>query len=182
MKHFIPELGRYPKKYVYEPWRAPVADQKRWGCLIKGVGEGDGEEGGGVKTYPKPMFDFNERRGICIEGMKAAYRVGLHGDDARVKDGTWRKLFDDKAEGPTEGRKGPTVEGQTNGNGEGEGVDTGAMDMGVEEDEREAEHQGGENRGGDDMPTRGGKRKRKSGQGTLDSHFVSPRKKKKEKA
>ncbi|KAL8846588.1 MAG: hypothetical protein Q9221_008329 [Calogaya cf. arnoldii] len=173
VKRFVPELENYPKKYVYEPWRAPVADQKRWGCLIRGDG-GEEEEEEGVRCYPKPMFDFNERRGICIEGMKNAYRVGLHGDDPRVKDGTWRKLFDDKAEGPTEGGAGPTVEGQTNGDADGVGVDTDKMDMGVDEDEGEAKHQGGENRGGDSTP-RGGKRKR--GQGTLDGHFVSPRKK-----
>ena len=134
VKHFVPELEKYPKKYIYEPWKAPVADQKRWGCLIKG--EEPGEEGG-VKVYPKPMFDFDKRRGICIEGVKTAYRVGLYGDDPRVKDGTWRKLFDDNAEGPTEGTHGPTVEGQTNADGEnGDGVDTEKMDMGVDQDER----------------------------------------------
>ncbi|KAL8929722.1 MAG: hypothetical protein Q9172_000279 [Xanthocarpia lactea] len=171
VKHFVPELEKYPKKYIYEPWKAPVADQKKWGCLIKG--EEPGEEGG-VKVYPKPMFDFDKRRGICIEGVKTAYRVGLYGDDPRVKDGTWRQLFDDNAEGPTEGSQGPTVEGQTNADGEnGDGVDTEKMDMGVDQDEREAAHQGGEDRGGDKMP-RGGKRKR--GQGTLDGHLVSPRK------
>ncbi|KAL8889451.1 MAG: hypothetical protein Q9215_003286 [Flavoplaca cf. flavocitrina] len=172
VKHFVPELKEYPKKYMYEPWRASIADQKKWGCLIKG--EESGEEGAGLKTYPKPMFDFNERRGICIEGMKNAYHVGLYGDDPRVKDGTWRQLFDDKAEGPTEGTKGPTVEGQTN--SDGQDVDADEMDMGVDEDEAEAEHQGGENRGGDSTP-RGGKRKR--GQGTLDGHFVSPSPRKK---
>lgn len=179
VKHFVPELERYPKKFIYEPWKAPIKDQKQWGCLIKGDGEekeGEGEEG--MNVYPKPMFDFNERRGICIEGMKNGYRVGLHGDDPRVKDGTWRELFDDNAEGPTEGTKGPTVEGQT-GAEDGRGVDAADMDLGVDQDEGEAAHVGGENRGGDKSP-RGGKRKR--GQGTLDGHFTSPTKKKKGKA
>ena len=198
VKRFVPELAAFPKKYVYEPWRAPVADQKRWGCLIRGEGQGegggeedgegggDGEEGAegeggagkhesGIQTYPKPMFDFNERRGICIQGMKTAYHIGLYGDDHRVKDGSWRQLFTDDAEGPTEGTQGPTVEGQTN-TGGSEAVDTADMDMGEDEDEREAEHGGGENRGGDDG-VKGGKRKR-GRQGTLDGHFVSPGKKK----
>ncbi|KAL9011763.1 MAG: hypothetical protein Q9173_003427 [Seirophora scorigena] len=122
------------------------------------------------------MFDFNERRGICIEGMKNAYRVGLYGNDPRVKDGTWRELFDDNAEGPTEGKKGPTMEGQT-GAEDGEGLDADDMDLGVAQDEREAAHGGGENRGGEkEQAPRGGKRKR--GQGTLDGHFESPRKRK----
>ncbi|KAL8961816.1 MAG: hypothetical protein Q9193_001681 [Seirophora villosa] len=108
--------------------------------------------------------------------MKNAYRVGLYGDDPKVKDGTWRELFDDNAEGPTEGKKGPTMEGQT-GAEDGEGVDAEDMDLGVDQDEREAAHGGGENKGGDKEKTpRGGKRKR--GQGTLDGHFESPRKRK----
>ncbi|KAL8763835.1 MAG: hypothetical protein Q9184_000431 [Pyrenodesmia sp. 2 TL-2023] len=173
VKHFVPELEKYPKKFIYEPWKAPIKDQKECGCLIKGEGEEEGEDG--MRVYPKPMFEFNERRGICIEGMKNAYRVGLYGNDPRVKDGTWRQLFDDSAEGPTEGTEGPTVEGQTGAEG-GEGVDAEHMDLGVDQDEGEATHPGGENRGGDKTP-RGGKRKR--GQGTLDSHFKSPTKKKK---
>ncbi|KAL8627416.1 hypothetical protein Q9189_006880 [Teloschistes chrysophthalmus] len=179
VRHFVPELKEYSKKYIYEPWKAPIADQKKWGCLIKG--DRLGEEGD-LKVYPKPMFDFNERRGICIEGVKNAYHVGLYGNDPRVKDGSWRKLFDDRAEGPTEGTKGPTVEGQS-GTVDGDEVDVENMDMGVDQDEREAEHGGGENKGGDETPRkrgegtpRGGKRKR--GQGTLDGHFESPRKKK----
>ncbi|KAL8784000.1 MAG: hypothetical protein Q9213_004251 [Squamulea squamosa] len=172
VKHFIPELKNYPKKYIYEPWKAPIPDQKKWGCLIRG--EDYGEEGG-LKVYPKTMFEFNERRGICIEGLKNAYHVGLYGDDPKIKDGTWRKFFDDQAEGPTEGTQGPTVEGQTNVKGENEDrVDTGKMDMGVDQDEGEAAHPGGENRGGDKTPRRG---KRKREQATLDGHFVSPGKK-----
>jgi deoxyribodipyrimidine photolyase len=106
VRRYCPELKDFDKKYIYEPWKAPIQDQKKWGCRI----EGDGTEGvgnGKVKTYPKPMFDFSERREICIQGIKNAYAVGLYGNDPRVLDGTWRKLFDDDAEGPTEGKKGP---------------------------------------------------------------------------
>lgn len=31
VKHFVPELERFDQKYIYEPWKAPIADQKRWG-------------------------------------------------------------------------------------------------------------------------------------------------------
>jgi hypothetical protein len=48
------------------------------------------------------MFDFAERREVCIQGMKDAYRIGLFGDDKRVLDGTWRNLFDGDGEGKTE--------------------------------------------------------------------------------
>jgi cryptochrome len=103
VRKYVPELARFDKKYIYEPWKAPIADQKKWGCRIV--------EGDGVvmerATYPKPMMDFSSRREVCIQGMKKAYHVGLYGNDPKVLDGTWRKLFDDNAEGPTEGSTGP---------------------------------------------------------------------------
>ena len=122
VRRFVPELERFPEKFIYEPWRAPIADQKMAGCLVKGDGRGEGgsfdgglgEGEGGMRIYPKPMFEFNERRGICIEGVKNAYHVNLYGDDERVKNGSWRELFPDGAEGPTEGKggiaRGPTKE------------------------------------------------------------------------
>lgn len=138
-----------------------------------------------MKIYPKPMFDFNERRGICIEGVKGAYRVGLHGDDESVRNGSWRGLFPDDAEGPTEG-KGGVTEGKVRGIDSGVGGSGGSLDdvgeevkvkegaegsrqgkgraLGVDEDETEARELGGETRGGDHRSP--GKRKRK--QATLD--------------
>jgi cryptochrome len=136
VRRYVPELKNYSDKYIYEPWKAPIADQKKWGCVIKGdggyaesneknenggaeadedrltalkiaqegeVGEGDGD----MMVYPKPMFDFARQREICIGGLKSAYHIGLHGNSPKVLDGTWRELFDDDAEGPTEGTKGP---------------------------------------------------------------------------
>ena len=63
------------------------------------------EKEGGLSLYPKPIFDFAKQREICINGLKGAYSVGLHGDSPQVLDGTWKELFDDDAEGPTEGQK-----------------------------------------------------------------------------
>lgn len=105
IRRYVPELKDFDKKYIYEPWKAPIVDQKKWGCLVKG----DGSEGAGgaTQTYPKPMFDFATQRDICLQGMKNAYHIGLYGNDPKVLDGTWRKLFDDHAEGPTEGTNGP---------------------------------------------------------------------------
>lgn len=170
VRHFVPELAELPNKYIYEPWKAPIADQKKAGCVIRGDGsEGAGKEEGAMKVYPKPMFDFDARRSICIDGMKSAYHVHLYGDNAKVKDGTWRELFDDGAEGPTEGKgEGDAVRGgkKVRGGEEASG------DLGVDQDEGEAAEVGGESKGGDqwgDEKVRGkGKRK---GQGTLDGHF-----------
>jgi cryptochrome len=102
IRKWVPELARFDKKYIYEPWKAPIADQRGWGCIIKGNGDIKDEQG--TKVYPKPMFDFSERRKICLEAMKKAYDIGLHGDDKRVGNGSWRELFDDDSKGPTKGQ------------------------------------------------------------------------------
>jgi cryptochrome len=89
IRKYVPELKNLDAKYIYEPWKAPIQDQKKAGVRVKGDGLTDVEEG----TYPKPMFDFNERRKVCISAMKTAYDVGLHGADKKVVDGSWRDLF-----------------------------------------------------------------------------------------
>jgi len=126
VRRYVPELQHYSDAYVYEPWKAPIADQKAWGCVVKGdggAGAGSLHEDvvrrdGEYHVYPKPMFDFAERREVCIKAMKKAYAVGLYGNDKRVLDGSWRGLFEDDAEGPTEGSAGPP-----GAMGDGEGVD-----------------------------------------------------------
>lgn len=105
VRRYVPELAHFDAKFIYEPWRAPIADQKGWGCVIKGDGTNTSE--GEMRLYPKPMFDFAERRDVCIKGMKNAYHIGLYGNDPKVLDGSWRELFDDNTEGPTEGKDGP---------------------------------------------------------------------------
>ncbi|KAK5062807.1 hypothetical protein LTR84_004882 [Exophiala bonariae] len=96
VRRYVPELANFDKKYIYEPHKAPIADQKAWGCAIQGDGLKIEEKG--TKVYPKPMFDFNERRQFCLDRIKEAYNVGLYGDDERVLSGEWKKLFgfDDK--------------------------------------------------------------------------------------
>ncbi|KAF2484196.1 FAD binding domain of DNA photolyase-domain-containing protein [Neohortaea acidophila] len=104
IRKFVPELKDMPKKYIYEPHKAPIADQKKAGVLIKG--DGEETERDGVAVYPKPMFDFNTQREICMQGMKSAYAVGFYGNSKAVMDGTWKKAFDDSGEGPTSGEQG----------------------------------------------------------------------------
>ncbi|KAG8534123.1 uncharacterized protein KY384_000967 [Bacidia gigantensis] len=151
VRHYVPELQKLPAKYIYEPWKAPIQDQKKAGCLVKG--EDVGEEGGS-RVYPKPMFDFNERREICIEAMKNAYHVGLYGDNKKVLDGTWKELFSDSAEGPTEGKK-------------EEGMNGADSDIGEHADDGEGEEK--KKKGGQQSPSKQTAQKRK-GQGTLDGH------------
>lgn len=127
-----------------------------------------------MQIYPKPMFDFNARRTICLDAMKAAYKVNLYGDNPKIMDGTWRVLFPDDAEGPTEGK---TEEDAADGDGKKKKrVKSGkeaSGNMGVDQDEGEAAEVGGETKGGDHQNGEDGvgKRKRGKGQETLDGHF-----------
>ncbi len=129
VRRYVPELRGYDRKYIYEPWKAPIADQKAWGCVVKkfenrmmedvktygteSTKAGKSTKGSGpfknadeLAVYPKPLFDFPTRREICLSAMKTAYSIGLHGADEKVLNGTWRELFKDNAEGPTEGEDG----------------------------------------------------------------------------
>jgi cryptochrome len=162
VRRYVPELAKLNKKYIYEPWKAPLADQKTAGVRVIG----DGKEGEG--TYPKPMFDFSARRTICLDGMKKAYKVGFYGNDPKVIDGTWRKLFDDDAEGPTEGTKFENAMEDSENKVRDSKIGGDKNDGYVEEMAGgEAMEKGGENREGDAKP-KGAKRK---AQGTLDAHL-----------
>lgn len=91
VRKYVPELKNFDAKYIYEPWKAPIADQKKWGCQISGDGTETGTKD--VAKYPKPMFDFNEKRQECLDKMKEAYDAHLFGNDKRVMSGEWKKMF-----------------------------------------------------------------------------------------
>eukprot|EP00026_Physarum_polycephalum_P004595 Phypoly_transcript_04617.p1 GENE.Phypoly_transcript_04617~~Phypoly_transcript_04617.p1 ORF type:complete len:675 (+),score=122.80 Phypoly_transcript_04617:83-2107(+) len=113
VRKYVPELKNFDKKYIYEPHLAPVADQRKWKCVIEDLpldilppSPNAGEkftpsppqkpvfsDKDGMKRYPAPMFDFGERRAICLDKMKDAYHVGLFGNDPKVLDGTALGLF-----------------------------------------------------------------------------------------
>lgn len=173
VKKYVPELARYSRKYIYEPWTAPIADQKSWGCRITGDGNETEMDDGSkaeaaaaatgssqqeLKTYPKPMFDFSERREICIASMKSAYKVHLHGADPHVLNGTWKKLFGDSSgrdllggarEEGGEGEDGEREEEEGKGPLTREDSPNDSIPQGEDEDEREAA-QTGDGEGKDD--------------------------------
>lgn len=130
VRHYVPELAKYDKKYIYEPHKAPIADQKQWGCLIKG--DGVQKEDDKLKVYPKPMLDFNKQRQVCIDDMKHAYDVHLYGDSKEVLDGSWKKKFSfsdkvlkvkDEANGDIAGLSHGTKRGRNNGEVEAQSDD-----------------------------------------------------------
>ena len=53
MRRYVPELKDIPKKYIYEPHKAPIADQKKAGVLIKGNGDETEKEEKKERLRPK---------------------------------------------------------------------------------------------------------------------------------
>ncbi|CAK8996235.1 unnamed protein product [Durusdinium trenchii] len=59
VKHYVPELKGMPSKYLYKPWTAPLAEQKKAGCIIG-------------QDYPKPIVDHKLAREENLARFKAA--------------------------------------------------------------------------------------------------------------
>ncbi|KAE8896739.1 Cryptochrome-2 [Phytophthora fragariae] len=66
IKKYIPALKKFPAKYIYEPWKAPMTLQHAAGCRIG-------------KDYPSPIVDHKVAMGRCLEGMKRSYGNGQYG-------------------------------------------------------------------------------------------------------
>ena len=67
VKKWLPQLKNFPAKYIYEPWKAPIADQKKAGCVI------------GV-DYPKPIVDHDVASKANMAKMAAAYAAHKEGE------------------------------------------------------------------------------------------------------
>ena len=62
VRHFIPALKDMPKKYIYEPWTAPIDVQRAAKCII------------GV-DYPRPVVIHGDVNKELIGRMAAAYNA-----------------------------------------------------------------------------------------------------------
>lgn len=74
VRKYCPELAKFPDKYIYEPFNAPLDVQKKAGCIIG-------------KDYPCPMLDEKETKGENMQRMKICYQANLHGTSKEVLDG-----------------------------------------------------------------------------------------------
>ena len=63
IRKYVPQLAKFPKEYIYEPWKAPLSVQKGCGCIIG-------------QDYPKPIVDHDTIHKENIGKMKAAYAGG----------------------------------------------------------------------------------------------------------
>lgn len=60
VRHFLPALRKMPAKYIYEPWKAPLAVQQAAGCIVG-------------QDYPSPVVDHAVASKANIERMAKAF-------------------------------------------------------------------------------------------------------------
>ncbi|KAI9905309.1 hypothetical protein PsorP6_013424 [Peronosclerospora sorghi] len=60
IRKYIPALRTMPDKYIYEPWKAPLREQRRAGCLIG-------------KDYPFPIVDAKCATARCLASIRQVY-------------------------------------------------------------------------------------------------------------
>lgn len=60
IRKYLPILRKYPSKYIYEPWTAPMEVQIKSGCIIG-------------QDYPAPIVDHNVVSKENIKRLKEAY-------------------------------------------------------------------------------------------------------------
>jgi cryptochrome len=66
VKKYLPQLSKFPKEYIYEPWKAPLNVQQKAGCIIG-------------KDYPKPIVEHDQVMKVNMANMKKAYERGQKG-------------------------------------------------------------------------------------------------------
>ena len=67
IKKYLPQLAKYPAKFIYEPWKAPLSVQQDCRCVIG-------------KDYPARVVDHDIMVKENMGRMKAAYASQDGGD------------------------------------------------------------------------------------------------------
>ena len=60
IKKYLPQLKKFPEKYIFEPWTAPLATQEKAGCIIG-------------QDYPRPIVDHSIVSKINMARMKEVF-------------------------------------------------------------------------------------------------------------
>lgn len=82
IRKYVPELKKYPSGIIYEPWKATLAKQKEYGCIIG-------------KDYPNRIVVHEIVSKENLGKMAAAYKQNKEG---KVNIDSISKLFDDTQE------------------------------------------------------------------------------------
>ncbi|CBJ30497.1 cryptochrome 1 [Ectocarpus siliculosus] len=73
IKKYLPALRKFPSKYIYEPWTAPLQVQRGCGCIIG-------------KDYPKPIVDHADTSKANMAKMNDAYDAHQEAQAAESHD------------------------------------------------------------------------------------------------
>ncbi|CAM9681506.1 unnamed protein product [Ectocarpus sp. 12 AP-2014] len=73
IKKYLPVLRKFPSKYIYEPWTAPLQVQRGCGCIIG-------------KDYPKPIVDHADTSKANMAKMHDAYDAHQEAQAAESHD------------------------------------------------------------------------------------------------
>ena len=96
IRKWLPQLSKLPEKYIYEPWKAPIAVQKAAGVRI------------GV-DYPKPIVDHTKVSKENMEKMSFAYDLHKEkmksGKSGKSVKGGKKKRQDYKSDSSTRKKK-----------------------------------------------------------------------------
>lgn len=87
IKKFIPQLAKFPSKYIYEPWTAPLEVQRSCGCIV------------GV-DYPFPVVEHTAASKRNMERMKAAYARNRPAEGPEAANGSAKPAPANSTAGP----------------------------------------------------------------------------------
>ena len=71
IRKYLPQLAKFPDKFIYEPWLAPLGVQRAAGCLVG-------------TDYPRPIVDHAIASKANMAKMKEAYSQGREEKDTKA--------------------------------------------------------------------------------------------------
>ncbi|XP_016976032.1 cryptochrome-2 [Drosophila rhopaloa] len=87
IRKYVPELSKYPAGCIYEPWKASLADQRAYGCVLG-------------TDYPHRIVKHEVVHKENIKRMGAAYKV-----NREVRTGKAEDSLEEKPETSTTGKR-----------------------------------------------------------------------------
>ncbi|EDX05636.1 cryptochrome-2 isoform X1 [Drosophila simulans] len=88
IRKYVPELSKYPAGCIYEPWKASLADQRAYGCVLG-------------TDYPHRIVKHEVVHKENIKRMGAAYKVNREVRTGKEEESS----FEEKSESSTSGKR-----------------------------------------------------------------------------
>jgi len=78
IKKYLPQLRKFPERFIFEPWKAPKDVQEKAGCIIG-------------KDYPKPIVDHSAVSKTNMAKMKLVYEASKKKETNRNMESASKK-------------------------------------------------------------------------------------------